>query len=615
MDNNNSRKPRKGPMGGGPRSVEKAKDFKGTVKKLGQYLGKHKIPIAIGVIFSIVSTILDIIGPKVLGDATTVIYQGVMNIIADNGLGIDFNEIGRILLILIGLYLGSGVIWYLENFILTKVTISVTYRLRREISQKINRLPLKYFDKKTQGEVLSYITNDVDTISQSLGQSISQIVTSVVSIVGIVIMMLSISWQMTLVALLILPAALFLVSRVIKHSQKYFIGQQEYLGKVNGHIEEMYANHTLVKSFNGQKNARRQFDEYNEKLYNSAWKSQFLSSLMQPLMNFVGNLGYVIICILGGYYASTGAITVGNIQSFIQYMRRFMQPITQMANISNVLQSTIAAAERVFEFLAEEEEIPDPLNPVSIEGINGNVEFKNVSFGYNEDKIIINNFSANIKDGQKVAIVGPTGAGKTTIVKLLMRYYDVNGGEILLDGKNIQEFRRDDLRSVFGMVLQDTWSFSDTIMENIRYGKLSATDEEVIQAAKNAQVHHFIKTLPEGYNMILNEDSNNISQGQKQLLTIARAFLADPKILILDEATSSVDTRTELLIQKAMDNLMKGRTSFVIAHRLSTIRDADCILVINEGDIIEQGTHEELLKKCGFYAKLYNSQFEREETA
>ena len=615
MDNNNSRKPRKGPMGGGPRPVEKAKDFKGTVKKLGQYLGKHKIPIAIGVIFSIVSTILDIIGPKVLGDATTVIYQGVMNIIADNGLGIDFNEIGRILLILIGLYLGSGVIWYLENFILTKVTISVTYRLRREISQKINRLPLKYFDKKTQGEVLSYITNDVDTISQSLGQSISQIVTSVVSIVGIVIMMLSISWQMTLVALLILPAALFLVSRVIKHSQKYFIGQQEYLGKVNGHIEEMYANHTLVKSFNGQKNARRQFDEYNEKLYNSAWKSQFLSSLMQPLMNFVGNLGYVIICILGGYYASTGAITVGNIQSFIQYMRRFMQPITQMANISNVLQSTIAAAERVFEFLAEEEEIPDPLNPVSIEGINGNVEFKNVSFGYNEDKIIINNFSANIKDGQKVAIVGPTGAGKTTIVKLLMRYYDVNGGEILLDGKNIQEFRRDDLRSVFGMVLQDTWSFSDTIMENIRYGKLSATDEEVIQAAKNAQVHHFIKTLPEGYNMILNEDSNNISQGQKQLLTIARAFLADPKILILDEATSSVDTRTELLIQKAMDNLMKGRTSFVIAHRLSTIRDADCILVINEGDIIEQGTHEELLKKGGFYAKLYNSQFEREETA
>ena len=609
MDNNNSRKPRKGPMGGGPRPVEKAKDFKGTVKKLGQYLGKHKIPIAIGVIFSIVSTILDIIGPKVLGDATTVIYQGVMNIIADNGLGIDFNEIGRILLILIGLYLGSGVIWYLENFILTKVTISVTYRLRREISQKINRLPLKYFDKKTQGEVLSYITNDVDTISQSLGQSISQIVTSVVSIVGIVIMMLSISWQMTLVALLILPAALFLVSRVIKHSQKYFIGQQEYLGKVNGHIEEMYANHTLVKSFNGQKNARRQFDEYNEKLYNSAWKSQFLSSLMQPLMNFVGNLGYVIICILGGYYASTGAITVGNIQSFIQYMRRFMQPITQMANISNVLQSTIAAAERVFEFLAEEEEIPDPLNPVSIEGINGNVEFKNVSFGYNEDKIIINNFSANIKDGQKVAIVGPTGAGKTTIVKLLMRYYDVNGGEILLDGKNIQEFRRDDLRSVFGMVLQDTWSFSDTIMENIRYGKLSATDEEVIQAAKNAQVHHFIKTLPEGYNMILNEDSNNISQGQKQLLTIARAFLADPKILILDEATSSVDTRTELLIQKAMDNLMKGRTSFVIAHRLSTIRDADCILVINEGDIIEQGTHEELLKKGGFYAKLYNIQF------
>lgn len=614
MANNNSQRHRRGPMGGiGP--VEKAKDFKGTFKKLMKYLGRYKFLIAVGVIFSIVSTVLDIIGPKVLGDATTVIYQGVMNMIADNGLGIDFEEIKRILLILIGLYVGSAVFWYFEGFILTKVTIKVTYRLRKEISQKINRLPLKYFDKKTHGEVLSYITNDIDTISQSLGQSISQIVTSVVTIIGIVIMMFSISWQMTLVALLILPVALLLISKVVKRSQKYFKGQQEYLGNVNGHIEEMYTNHTLVKSFNGQETAVKQFNEYNDKLYNSAWKSQFLSSLMQPIMNFVGNLGYVIICILGGYYASTGVITVGNIQSFIQYMRRFIQPITQMANISNVLQSTMAAAERVFEFLAEEEEVADPENPASIEGVKGNIKFKHVNFGYDADKTIINDFSANIKEGQKIAIVGPTGAGKTTIVKLLMRYYDVNSGEILLDGKNIQSFTRNDLRSVFGMVLQDTWSFNGTVMENIRYGKLDATDEEVINAAKNAQVHHFIKTLPEGYNMILNEESNNISQGQKQLLTIARAFLADPKILILDEATSSVDTRTEILIQKAMDNLMKGRTSFVIAHRLSTIRDADCILVINEGDIVEQGTHDELLKKGGFYAKLYNSQFEGEETA
>ncbi len=474
-------------------------------------------------------------------------------------------------------------------------------------------MPLSYFDKKTQGEVLSYITNDVDTVSQTLNQGLTQIITSVTTLIGVVIMMLSISWQMTIVAVLVLPVAVGLIAGVVKKSQKYFIKQQEYLGNVNGHIEEMYTNHTIVRAFNGQRQANEKFEEYNQNLYNAGWKSQFLSGLMPPIMNFVGNLGYVIVSILGGYYASNGTITVGNIQSFIQYMRSFTQPISQLANISNVLQSTMAAAERVFELLEEKEEVPDTEEPASVERVTGNVEFKNVHFGYNEDKIIINDFSASVKEGQKIAIVGPTGAGKTTIVKLLMRYYDVTGGAILLDGTDIRNFARNDLRSQFGMVLQDTWSFNETIMENIRYGRLSATDEEVIKAAKEAQVDHFVRTLPEGYKTILNEESSNISQGQKQLLTIARAFLADPKILILDEATSSVDTRTEIQIQKAMEDLMKGRTSFVIAHRLSTIRDADLILVMNQGDIVEQGKHEELLKQGGFYEKLYNSQFEEEE--
>ena len=493
---------------------------------------------------------------------------------------------------------------------MSKVTMDVTYKLRKDISHKINKLPLSYFDKKTQGEVLSYITNDVDTVSQTLNQGITQVITSITTLLGVLIMMLSISWQMTIVAVLVLPIAIVLVAFVVKKSQKYFIKQQKHLSDVNGHIEEMYTNHTIVRAFNGQKQATEKFEEYNEKLYESAWKSQFLSGLMPPTMNFVGNLGYVAVCIMGAYYASIGIITVGNIQSFMQYMRSFIQPISQLANVSNVLQSTMAAAERVFEFLNEKEEVPDTDKPASVENVVGNVEFKNVHFGYNENKIVINDFSAKINAGQKIAIVGPTGAGKTTIVKLLMRYYDVISGAILLEGTDIRNFTRDDLRSQFGMVLQDTWSFNETIMENIRYGRLNATDEEVIKAAKEAQVDHFVRTLSDGYKTVLNEESTNISQGQKQLLTIARAFLADPKILILDEATSSVDTRTEILIQQAMEDLMKGRTSFVIAHRLSTIRDADLILVMNEGDIVEQGTHEELLQKGGFYEKLYNSQFE-----
>ena len=592
---------------------EKAKDFKGTLKKLLKYLGKYKIAIIIVIIFAILSTVFSIVGPKILGEATTILFEGIMNMISENGLGIDFDGIKKILLTLLGLYIVSAVFSYIQGWIMTKVTMKVTYKLRKDISHKINKLPLSYFDKKTQGEVLSYITNDVDTVSQTLNQGITQIITSVTTLLGILIMMLTISWQMTIVAVLVLPIAIGLVAGVVKKSQKYYIKQQEYLGNVNGHIEEMYTNHTIVRAFNGQKSETEKFEEYNKNLYNAGWKSQFLSGLMPPIMNFVSNLGYVAVCIMGGYYASNGTITVGNIQSFIQYMRSFTQPIGQMANISNVLQSTMAAAERVFELLGEPEETPDAEKPASVKNVEGNVEFKNVHFGYNSDKIIINDFSANVKKGQKVAIVGPTGAGKTTIVKLLMRYYDVTDGAILLDGTNIKEFTRNDLRSQFGMVLQDTWTFNETILENIRYGKLNATDEEVIEAAKEAQVDHFVRTLPEGYNTILNEESTNISQGQKQLLTIARAFLADPKILILDEATSSVDTRTEIQIQKAMENLMKGRTSFVIAHRLSTIRDADMILVMNNGDIVEQGNHEELLAKGGFYEKLYNSQFEEAE--
>lgn len=616
MENKNS--PKKVRMGGGPMGggmgapTEKAKDFKGTLKKLLKYLGRYKIAIVIVMIFAILSTIFSIVGPKILGEATTILFEGIMNMISENGLGIDFDGIKNILFTLLALYIVSALFSYIQGLIMTKVTMNVTYKMRKDISHKINKLPLSYFDKKTQGEVLSYITNDVDTVSQSLNQGITQIITSVTMLIGIIVMMLSISWQMTIIAILVLPVAIALISGVVKKSQKYFIKQQEYLGNVNGHIEEMYTNHTIVRAFNGQKASTEQFEEYNKNLYNAGWKSQFLSGLMPPIMNFVSNLGYVVVCIMGGYYASTGTITVGNIQSFIQYMRSFNQPISQMANLSNVLQSTMAAAERVFELLDEKEEIPETNNPASVDGVVGNVEFKNVHFGYNPEKIIINDFSASVKKGQKIAIVGPTGAGKTTIVKLLMRYYDVTSGAILLDGTDIRDFTRNDLRSQFGMVLQDTWSFNETIMENIRYGKLSATDEEVIKAAKEAQVDHFVRTLPEGYNTILNEESTNISQGQKQLLTIARAFLADPKILILDEATSSVDTRTEILIQKAMESLMKGRTSFVIAHRLSTIRDADMILVMNQGDIVEQGNHEELLQKGGFYEKLYNSQFEEE---
>ncbi len=617
MENKNTVAPKRGPMGGGRNRVampgEKPKDFKGTFKKLLNYLGKYKIAIVIVMIFAILSTIFSIVGPKVLGEATTILFEGVMNIISENGLGIDFVGIRNIIFILLGLYIISAVFSYIQGWIMTSVTMKVTYKLRKEISHKINKLPLSYFDKKTQGEVLSYITNDVDTVSQTLNQGITQVITSITTLLGVLIMMLSISWQMTIVAVLVLPIAVILVALVVKKSQKYFIKQQKHLSDVNGHIEEMYTNHTIVRAFNGQKQATEKFEVFNEQLYESAWKSQFLSGLMPPIMNFVGNLGYVAVCIMGGYFATQGVITVGNIQSFMQYMRSFIQPISSLANVSNILQSTMAAAERVFEFLEEKEEIPDTDKPASVDNVVGNVEFRNVHFGYNEDKIIINDFSAKVNAGQKIAIVGPTGAGKTTIVKLLMRYYDVNSGAILLDGTDIRDFTRNDLRIQFGMVLQDTWSYNETIMENIRYGRLNASDDEVIKAAKEAQVDHFVRTLSDGYKTMLNEESTNISQGQKQLLTIARAFLADPKILILDEATSSVDTRTEILIQQAMENLMKGRTSFVIAHRLSTIRDANLILVMNEGDIVEQGTHEELLQKGGLYEKLYNSQFEEVE--
>lgn len=605
MSNNNSPKTKED-----EKKPKKVKDFKGTFKNLMSYIGKYKIIMILVVIFYIASSILSVLGPKFLGDGTTVIYEGVMNIISENGLGMDFGKIKEIILILILVYGASGIFGYFGAFFLNELSMRITYRFRKEVSEKINKLPLKYFDKKLQGEVLSYITNDIDTISWNLDQIISTVLNAGILLAGIMFMMFYISWQMTIAALLIIPISLIFVMQIVKKSQKYFKLQQEYLANLNGYIEEIYTNHTIIKSFNGQKEAIEKCNYHNDRVYNVAWKSQFLSGLIQPIMKSVSNIGYVAVCILGGYLASIGSITVGNIQSFIQYMRRFTQQVTQVSNVSNSIQLTMAAAERVFEFLNEKEEEPDTENPASIKDIKGNIEFKNISFGYDEDKIVIHDFSTKIKQGQKIAIVGPTGAGKTTIVKLLMRYYDVNSGEILLDGTNIKDFTRADLRSNLGMVLQDTWTFNGSIMDNIRYGNLSASDEEVIEAAKRAQIDHFIKTLPDGYNMKLNEESNNISQGQKQLLTIARVFLKDPKILILDEATSSVDTRTETLIQKAMDNLMKGRTSFVIAHRLSTIQDADCILVINEGDIVEQGTHDELLKNGGFYEKIYNSQFE-----
>lgn len=605
-----------GPMGGAMRGGEKAKDFKGTMKNLMKYLSPFKWAMLLVVVFAIGSAAFSIIGPKILGKATNKIFDGLMTKLTGvSGAGIDFTYIGKVLLFLLVLYLISALFSFIQGFVMSGISQKVSYNLRKEISEKINRMPLKYFDTKTHGEVLSRVTNDVDSVSQNLNQSMTQVITSITTLIGILIMMFSISWIMTIAALLILPISMIFISIVVKKSQKYFKSQQEYLGHVNGQVEEVYGGHNIVKAFNGEEDAIEEFDKLNSTLYNSAWKSQFLSGMMMPVMTFIGNLGYVMVSILGGWLAIKKTIGVGDILSFIQYVRSFTQPIAQTAQVANLLQSTAAAAERVFEFLDEEEEDQFAENPVNIENINGQVTFKNVSFGYNPEKTIINNFNAKIKPGQKVAIVGPTGAGKTTIVKLLMRFYDVNSGEILIDGHNIKDFNRDDLRNLFGMVLQDTWLFNGSIMENIRYGKLGSTDEEVIKAAKAAHVDHFVKTLPDGYNMELNEEANNVSQGQKQLLTIARAILSDPKILILDEATSSVDTRTEVLIQKAMENLMEGRTSFIIAHRLSTIREADLILVMKDGDIIEQGTHEELLKANGFYATLYNSQFENSEAS
>ena len=599
---------RPGPKGRG--AVEKAKDFKGTTKKLiKNYLANYKISLMIVFIFAVGSTIFSVIGPKILGNATTEIYTGLIGKIYGTG-GINFEKIANILLTLLALYIASAAFSIIQGFTMTGIAQKLTYKLRSDLTKKINRLPMNYFDKKTNGEVLSVLTNDIDTLSMNLNQSITQIITSICTLVGILIMMLSISVTMTIVSIIILPITAFVVKKIVGKSQKYFKKQQDYLGHVNGQVEEVFSGHTIVKVFNGEEEANLNFKKANDELYHSAWKSQFLSGVMYPVMNFIGNIGYVCVAILGGYLAANGRITVGNIQSFIQYNKQFTQPIVQIAQVSSMLQSMVAAAERIFEFLEEEEEIQKVENPVSIEGIKGNVEFDHVHFGYNENKIIINDFNAKIKEGQKIAIVGPTGAGKTTIVKLLMRFYDVNSGSILVGGHNIKDFKRGELRSLFGMVLQDTWLFEGTIKDNIKYGKQDATDSEVIEAAKAAHVHHFIKTLPNSYDMVLNEESSNISQGQKQLLTIARVILTDPKILILDEATSSIDTRTEEQIQSAMDNLMKVRTSFIIAHRLSTIRNADLILVMNQGDIVEQGTHEELLAKQGFYADLYNSQFQ-----
>ncbi len=588
---------------------EKAKDFKGTIKKLIRYMSAFKFHMLFVAVFAICGTIFNIAGPKILGKATTEIFNGLVSKVS-GGNGIDFGKVGQILLLTLGLYLISALCTFIQGIIMTGVSQKTTYRLRKEISEKINRMPMNYFDTKPVGEVLSRVTNDVDTLGQSLNQSATQMITSVTTLIGVLVMMLSISPLMTLIAILILPVSVILISFVMKHSQKYFRGQQAYLGNVNGQVEEIYSGHNIIKAFNKEEDVIRTFNETNGKLYESAWKSQFFSGMMMPVMQFIGNLGYVGVAILGGFLAIRNVIEVGDIQSFIQYVRNFTQPIQQVAQVTNMLQLTAAASERVFEFLEEDEEVQTVENPVSTEGLRGRVEFDHVHFGYNPDKIIINDFSAKVEEGQKIAIVGPTGAGKTTMIKLLMRFYDVNSGSIKVDGHDIRDFNRNDLRKMFGMVLQDTWLFHGTIMENLRYGRLDASDEDVIRAAKAAHAHRFVQTLPGGYNMELNEEASNVSQGQKQLLTIARAILANPKILILDEATSSVDTRTEVLIQKAMDSLMKGRTSFIIAHRLSTIRDADLILVMKDGDIVEQGTHEALLAKNGFYADLYNSQFE-----
>lgn len=601
-----------GPMGGhGMGPTEKAKNFKGSIGKLIKYMGRYKFAILIVVIFAAIATVFSVAGPKVMAKATTELAEGLMKKIAGTG-GINFSFIAKILLITLGLYAASSVFNFIQGWVMTTISQRVCYRMRKEISLKINRMPMKYFESRTYGEVLSRITNDVDTLGMALNQSVTQIITSVATIIGVLVMMISISPLMTLIAVVVLPISIGLISLVIKNSQKYFKTQQEYLGHINGQVEETYGGHLVIKAYNKEKETTDTFNKTNDVLYDSAWKSQFLSGLMMPIMNFVGNLGYAAVAISGGILAAQGTITIGEIQAFIQYVKSFTQPISQMAQVANQVQSMAAAAERVFEFLEEDEEDQFAQDPVQLSNIEGSVEFKNVHFGYNPDQIIINDFNAHIKPGQKIAIVGPTGAGKTTMVKLLMRFYDVNSGEILIDGHNVKDFNRHDLRDAFGMVLQDTWLFKGSIMENIRYGRLDATDEEVIAAAKAAHAHHFIQTLPEGYDMELNEDASNVSQGQKQLLTIARAILADNKIMILDEATSSVDTRTEVRIQKAMDNLMKGRTSFIIAHRLSTIKNADLILVMKDGDIVEQGTHEELLSQNGFYAGLYNSQFEEQ---
>jgi len=607
---------RRGPMGGhgpmGPRGImmkgEKARNFKGTMLKLVGYLSAYKLSIIVVMVFAVASTIFSIVGPKILGKATTKLFEGVLSQIAGTGT-IDFGYIGNIILTMVALYLLSSLFSFIQGWIMSGVSMDITYHFRRDISEKINYMPLKYFDSTSQGEVLSRITNDVDTVNQTLNQSLTQIITSTTTVIGVAVMMFSINWMMTMVAMGIVPLSMVIISLVINKSQKYFKQQQDYLGHVNGHVEEMYGGHVVMKAFNGEEKSLEQFNVYNDTLYDSAWKSQFLSGLMMPVMTFVGNLGYVGVSILGGWLAIQNAITVGDIQAFIQYVRSFTQPITQLANISNVLQQTAAAAERVFEFLDEAEEVHETANPVHLPALKGQVEFQHVRFGYNPDKVVIKDFSATALPGQKVAIVGPTGAGKTTMVKLLMRFYDVSSGAILVDGHDIRQFTRQDLRKMFAMVLQDTWLFNGTVMENIRYGRDNANDQQVINAAKVARVDHFVRTLPEGYNMVLNEEASNVSQGQMQLLTIARAVLADPRILILDEATSSVDTRTEVLIQKAMDELMKNRTNFIIAHRLSTIRNADLILVMRDGDIVEQGTHVDLLARNGFYAEIYNSQF------
>ncbi|GJM41070.1 MAG: ABC transporter [Ardenticatenaceae bacterium] len=603
---------------GGPmaamRKGDTAQNFKRTMGKLAQYLVAYKFSLIIVIIFAVASTVFNIVGPRVLGNATTALFEGVLAEIAGTG-SIDFDYIGRILLTMLILYIFSAIFAYLMGWIMAGVSTDISYRFRKEISEKINRMPLSYFDRNTQGEVLSRITNDVDTVNQTLSQSLTQIITSTITVVGVLVMMFSISWVMTLVSLIVIPLTLGLVGVIVSRSQIYFKEQQDYLGHVNGHVEEMFGGHQVMKAFNGEERSIETFENYNGTLYGVAWKSQFLSGLMMPIMSFIGNLGYVAVVVVGGYLTVRNAITVGDIQAFIQYVRSFNQPLMQLANISNVLQQTAAAAERVFEFLEESEEVTETENPVEVDAIKGNVEFRNVRFGYNPEEPVIHTLSAVAQPGQKVAIVGPTGAGKTTIVKLLMRFYDVDDGAILVDGRDIRDFRRQDLRQWFGMVLQDTWLYNDTIMENIRYGRPDATDAEVEAAAQAAHVDHFVHTLPDGYKMVINEETTNISQGQMQLLTIARAVLADPRILILDEATSSVDTRTEVLIQKAMDRLMMNRTSFIIAHRLSTIRNADLILVMRDGDIVEQGTHEALLERGEFYAELYNSQFERPEEA